>query len=161
MKSKSSKAIPHHSSESTGRAPRRSSGDIVLFAKDCIFCNKVGRIQKKKYGKSISENTSVFDMGGGKTIQKIAEEKGDEELLTRIRGKCLSSVEAHYHASCRKQYTRSAGLGRSEDEEEIQKQLNLEAHSQAFEKVCSLVQERVIQQSKIVTMSSPDIMMLY
>lgn len=150
LKSKSSQALPHHSSEPTGRAPRRSSGDIVLFAKDCIFCNKVGRIEKKKYGKSISENTSVFDMGEEKTIQKIAEEKGDEELLTRITGKRLFSVEAHYHAACRKQYIRSAGLRKSEDEEEIQKQLNLEAHSQAFEKVCFLVQEKGVQQSEIV-----------
>jgi len=82
------------SSEPTGRAPRRSSGDIVLFAKNCIFCNNFGRIKRKKYGKSISENTSVFDVGGGKNIQKIAEENDDEELFTRIRGKCLFSVEA-------------------------------------------------------------------
>lgn len=74
----------------------RSFTENILFAKDCIFCNKEGRKWSRKKGKGpVSKNTSVFDMGGGKTVQEQAERKCDEKLLTRIRGKCLFSVEAH------------------------------------------------------------------
>ena len=98
------------------RASRRSSRDKLLFNKDCIFCNKEGRKWKRKGGVSVSEDTTVFEMGGGKTIEKCAEEKDDQKLLLRIRGVCLFSVEAQYHPSCRKEYTRQTGLGRSEDD---------------------------------------------
>ena len=104
------------SSLGSNKLCRRSSTDNILFAKDCIFCNKEGRKWSRKKGRGpVSEKTTVFDMGGGKTVQEKAERKCDEKLLTRIRGKCLFSVEAHYHPSCRKQYTRETGLGRSKD----------------------------------------------
>lgn len=89
----------------------------------------------------------MFNMGGGKTIQKIAEEKGDEKLLTRIRGKCLLSRST---LPCIKPETvhKVSWIGRSEDEEKKQKQFDHEeAHSQAFEKIRALVQERVVQQN--------------
>ena len=64
-----------------------------------------------------------IDMGGGKTVQEQAERKHDEKLLIRIRGKCLFSVEAHYHPSCRRQYTRMTGLGRSQDDQQRKRQM--------------------------------------
>ena len=72
----------------------RSSSDKILIAKDCIFCNKEGHKWHRKKGKgSVSEKTTVFDMGGGKTVQEQAERKHGEKLLIGIRGKCLFSVE--------------------------------------------------------------------
>ncbi len=71
--------------------------------------------------------------------------------MTRKRGISLFSVEAYYHPSCRKEYTRQAGLGRSEDDEQRAKQFKLEqAHTLAFEKVCNLIQEMVIIQQEIM-----------
>ena len=89
------------SSEPTDRIPWRSSGGTLLFARDYIFCNKLSINHKKIHGRTISKKKkkTVFDMGGGKSIQKVAEERGDEKLLNRIRGKCLFSVEAHCHPS--------------------------------------------------------------
>ena len=109
--------LEESSEASTSTCPakvsRRSSSDKVLFSKDCIFCNKEGRKWKRKGRGAVGEDTTVFDMGGGQIIQTVAETKNDERLLTRIRGMCSFSVEAHYHPSCRKDYTRQSGLGSS------------------------------------------------
>ena len=130
---------------------RSASRDKILFDTDCIFCNKKGRKWKSKKGINTAEEPSVFEFGVEKKVQECAEEKKDEKLLTRIRGVCLFSVEAHYHPSCRKEYTRTVGLGRSENEESKKKQLDLERiHGQAFESVCSLIKERVIVQGQIL-----------
>ena len=67
---------------------RRTSSYKIIFAKDCIFCNKEGRIWRKKVG----EYTTQFDMGGGETIVEHAVRKNDHKLLTRIRGVDLFSV---------------------------------------------------------------------
>ena len=143
------------SSDGSGKSSRRSSSDKILFAKDCIFCNKEGRKWHRKKGKgSVSEKTTVFDMGGGKTVQEQAERKHDEKLLIRIRGKCLFSVEAHYHPSCRRQYARMTGLGRSQDDQQRRRQIEMEqAHSHSFDKLCNLITERVLQQQEIMKLS--------
>ena len=131
------------SSDGSGKSSKRSSSDKILFAKDCIFCTKEGRKWHGKKGKgSVSEKTTVFDMGGGKTVQEQAERKHDEKLLIRIRGKCLFSVEVHYHPSCRRQYTRMTGLGRSQDDQQRRRQMEMEqAHSKSFDKLCNLITE--------------------
>ena len=93
-------------------------------------------------------------MGGGKTVQEQAERKHDEKLLIGIRGKCLFSVETHYHPSCRRQYTRMTGLGRSQDYQQ-RRQIEMEqAHSQSFDKLCNLITERVLQQQEIMKLGS-------
>ena len=102
------------------------SGDKILFTPDCIFCNKVESKQLYKKGQKKVEKTSKFEFEGGETVKWVAEEKEDETLLTRIRGKILFSVEAHYHPSCRKTYTRLTGVGRSSNTAEKKKQQELE-----------------------------------
>ena len=132
---------------------RRSStdSDKVLFSKDCIFCNKEGRKWKKVSGKIVSENTAMFDMGGGRTVLMYVEKRNDAKLLTRIRGVCLFSVEAQYHPSCREEYTRQAGVGRSECSERRNIQFELkQAHKRAFEIVCSLIEEMIFNKQKIM-----------
>ena len=83
-----------------------------------------------------------------------AELIGDQKMLTRIRGVCLFSVEAHYHPRCRKEYTRQPGLGRSADDEQRNAQFKLQqTHQHAFERVCSLVKTRIIQEQEIMKLS--------
>ena len=84
----------------------------------------------------------------------MVECKNDQKLITRIRGVCLFSAEAHYHQSCRKEYTREPGLGRSAESEQRERQYELErAHELAFKKVCSLVEERVVPQKEVMKLS--------
>ena len=119
--------------------------DKVLFTADCIFCNKIGKKYWYRKGHKIVEDTTKFDMGGGGTVQDIAKKNEDGKLLIRIRDVDLFSVEAHYHPSCRKAYTRSSGLGRSTNTEVRSKQLELEkAHEKAFEVICETVSVDII-----------------
>ena len=84
----------------------------------------------------------MFDMGGGQTVQEQARHICDEKLLTQIRGKCILSAEAHYHPSCRRQYIRETGLGRSQDDQQRKRQIEMEqVHSQSCDKLCSLITE--------------------
>ena len=133
---------------------KQKSVNKVLFSKHCIFCNKEGCIQRRRRSAISSENATVFDMGGGKTIQEVAERRGDQQLLTKIRGMCLFLVEAHCHPSCRKKNTRLPGVGRSEDEERYNKQCELEvAHKLIFEKVCTFIHEKVATKKEVLKLS--------
>ena len=63
-------------------------------------------------------------------------------------------MEAHYHQSCRRQYTREIGLDRSRDDQQRKKQIEMEqAHRQSFDKLCSLITERVLVQQEIMKLS--------
>ena len=56
----------------------------------------------------------------------------------------LFSVEAYYHPSCRKEHTRQAGVDRSDCTERQTIKFEIkQAHKCAFEKVHSLIEERI------------------
>jgi len=59
-----------------------------------LVTTKDGNGQGRRVKGLFRRKTTVFDVGGGKTVQEQAERKCDEKLLTRIRVKCLFSVEA-------------------------------------------------------------------
>ena len=127
-------------SSSTKTRSSSAGKDNVLFTPDCIFCNKTGKKYSYKKGVKTVENTRVFERGGGETVQTIAIDKNDENLLARIRDVELFAAEAHYHPSCRKAYTRSAGLGRSMNIDVRNNQLDLEKTRQkAFESICNTI----------------------
>jgi hypothetical protein len=52
----------------------------------CIFCEKKGRKKVKVKGSWTTEGTVRFEYDGGVTVPRIAQEKHDEHLFTRIRG---------------------------------------------------------------------------
>ena len=98
---------------------RRSSldPDKIIFRPDCIFCEKEGRKKVKVKGSWTTEGTVRFEYDGGLTVQRIAQEKHDEHLLTRIRGVDLFACEAQYHPSCRNKYSQNPEKWRSKDED--------------------------------------------
>ena len=72
-------------------------------------------------------------------------------MLARIRDVDLFAAEAHYHPSCRKAYTRAAGLGRSMNIDVRNNQLDLEkTHQKAFESICNTVSSQVIGKKQII-----------
>ena len=93
---------------------RMSSSKKTLFSTVCIFYNKTGCKWRKKGGIGVSNDKTMFDMGGGKRVLKCAGFKMDQKLLTRITGVGLFSFEAHYHFSHKKEYIRQSWLGKSE-----------------------------------------------
>ncbi|MCG7882443.1 MAG: hypothetical protein JAY96_12745 [Candidatus Thiodiazotropha endolucinida] len=142
-------------SSTTRVAQRRSSADkIALFAKDCIFCNKEGKISLKKSGVRTTEDTSKFASDSWKTVLESAENRNDEKLLLRIRGFDLFASEAHFHNSCRKKYIQDPQYWRSSDSEAILNQEALEeAHEKAFRKVCDRVTQEVVEDRKVIKLS--------
>lgn len=88
-------------STSQSREPRRSSidKDKTIFNPDCLFCYK--RWRKKVKGLWTTEDMKVFEHGGGETVIKLADQKGDCDL-GRSSGFDLFACEAKYHPSCRR-----------------------------------------------------------
>ena len=125
-----------------------------LFNPDCLFCNKQGRKKVKVKGLWTTEDTKVFERGGGETVVKLAEQKGDCDLLGRISGFDLFACEAKYHPSCRRNYVNCPDKGRSQDNENVLQQAAVEkAHRDAFANVCSVINENVALTQRVVRSS--------
>ena len=92
--------------------------NCVLFNKDYIFFNKMGRIKVKVEGVLTMEGLSYFELGGGGTIhnsheKQIVIKNKNFELLTKIKDADLFCKVAMYHASCRKTFIRNSVAWRS------------------------------------------------
>ena len=106
----------------------RQSGDNILFKPECIFCDSEKRKKIKVKGSWTTEGLSLFEFGGWQDIEHEAELRGDEKLLTRVRGKDLFACEAMYHCSCRKSfYIQDPKSWRSDSDELRNAQNALEA----------------------------------
>jgi hypothetical protein len=126
------------SSDLESRRRRSLDPDKVIFRPDCIFCEKEGRKKVKVKGSWKTEGTGRFEYDGGVTVQRIAQEKHDEYLFTRIRGVDLFACEAQYHPSCRNKYCQNPEKWRSKDEDSNERQSHTEkAHREAFDIVKS------------------------
>ena len=81
----------------------------------------------------------------------MAEERQDENLLTRIKGFDLFACEAQYHSSCRKKYTKDPVVWRSTNAEQKQQQSESEySHKTAFKVVSDLVDREIIIEGKVL-----------
>jgi hypothetical protein len=145
---------------SEARTSRRTNPEDFCFAKDCIFCNKEGRIGIKRSGCWTSESTTQFASDSWKTVFDRATNQKDEKLLIRIRGYDLFAAGAHFHPSCRKKYLQDPSHWRSTNTVATLHQRELEmAHEFAFGKLCESISVEVISQQKIVKLS--DLQSLY
>jgi len=144
-------ALKADQQESTSR-PARKSGDNIVFTPECIFCNSEKRKKIKVKGSWTTEGLSGFEFGGWQDLEKDAELRNDEKLLTRIRGKDLFACEAKYHRSCRKSYhTQDPKSWRSDSDEQRKTQRALEdAHSFAFGKVCELIDKELLINKRMI-----------
>ena len=142
------------STDASRTSAKRSSRDRFIFNADCIFCHSEGRKKIKKAKSWTTEPLSKFEFGGGETIIETAEAKQDYDLLRRIKGYDLYACEAQFHPSCRKRYTADPELWRSVDAGKKIEQQNLEtSHKAAYEQVCSLIDEMLIEKKGIVKMT--------
>ena len=141
---------------SHSREPRRSSidKDKTLFNPDCLFCNKQGRKKVKVKELWTTEDTKVFERGVGETVVKLAEQKGDCDLLGRISGFDLFACEAKYHPPCRRNYVNCLAISLCLNNENVLQQAALEkAHRDAFANVCSVINENVVLAQRVVRLS--------
>ena len=118
-----------------------STPSRLLPADKCLFCDK-GRIRKSgKEGHLVKCVTKTAE----ESIKRAAETKKDEVILLKIKDIDLVAKEAHYHASCRKNYTRSEERHDVPKKEELGGQADVEAaHKAAFENLCEHVNASII-----------------
>ena len=142
--------------------PRRGSiegKDKTLFQPNYIFCKRYGRIGVKKQNVWTSEGLTNFEREGGPTIIKIAGKKGDEELLTRIRGEDLFARKVKYHNPCRMRYSVSTKW-QSDNILSKQHQSEMEeVHAVCFAKLCKVIDREIIIGKKVMKMT--DLRSLY
>ena len=131
---------------------KRSSGITnaasTLFPSDkCLFCNK---LSKKVKGKKQFLVKCVTDTTQN-SIKLAAKQKKDEKMMGIVNGIDLVAREAHYHNYCLRIYTRSeVRRSLSGDSEAF---IMLEAHKNAFDYLCSYIEEHIILHLKVERMT--------
>ena len=131
------------------RAKRAFHGNSVLFDKDtCIFCKRKWKWSKKKQeclSKCVTETAQI-------SILEAAKLKDDTKMISLIENYCLIAHEAHYHHTCRKDYTRSDARHLKSETNSDRNEL-LEAHNYAFEYICDYVKTEVIENCNVERMT--------
>lgn len=129
---------------STSKRQKSSSSAVLFPSQECLFCGR-NRIQSKGRSeyltKCVTETAAV-------AIQCSAEEKNDFELLGKIKDVDLCAREAHYHNSCRRDYTRKddRNLNADVDDELVE---NYSAHCDAFDHIREHVEEHIIHKGNV------------
>ena len=114
----------------------------------CLFCDK-NRLTKNREEKTL---VKCVTKTSEESIKAAAESKQDETILLKVRGVDLVAKEAHYHYSCRQEYTRPSKQ-RSGTDRGNQSEIEA-AHQAAFGHVCDFVGESIISGLNVVRMST-------
>ena len=85
------------------------------------------------------------------SIKSAALEKGDEEILRKVRDQDLMAREARYHNCCRREYTRSRTRHTTHKDSESAQSLS--AHNNAFQFICNYIQEHILVEGKVERLS--------
>ena len=109
----------------------------------CLVCDKNVIVRNRKKEFLVKCVTS---------IRSTAETKNDESIILKIRDMDLVAREAHYHSTCRRDYTRSSGSHGASINEQGQTALEA-AHRVAFEHVRDYVNEYVILGLNVVRLT--------
>lgn len=129
------------------RTSEVSSSRILFPADKCLFCDK-NRIRKRGTEEILVKccTTTASD-----SIKTAASRKQDH-ILAKVLNRDLAAREAHYHASCRKEYTRVGDRNENsvKDINTVQEQ---NAHSEAFEYITEYVQESIIDGANVERMT--------
>ncbi|KAK3794870.1 hypothetical protein RRG08_001021 [Elysia crispata] len=129
-----------------------SQGTTLLLPSDqCLFCKKKNKYVKRKQDYLVKCVTETAKM----SILNAAQQKSDSRVLGIVETACLIAREAHYHESCRRDYTRNVAhttLPTSTCNIETQSKME-EAHSQAFHYICDYVQKHIIDNATVERMT--------
>ena len=121
---------------------RWESSEILspLLPKDeCLFCESSRKRTPGREEKLIKCVTKNADQ----SIRAAAQRIQDYKLLGKILNGDLIAREAHYHTSCRKNYTRADDRHeRCDKDERVVEELN--AHQNAFHYISSYIEENLI-----------------
>ena len=153
MNLKRLQVVENEETTCTKRTSRGNGKESTIFSPECIFCNRSERKKIKVKGTWTTEGTSRFDLGGGEALQRLVEERKDEDLARRIRGYDLFACEAQYHRSCRMNYNDRAKW-RSKNEENKQVAIDQAlAHDTCFQEICKVIDKEIVHEQNVVRLS--------
>jgi len=137
-------------------SPRKPGNTATVFGPECIFCEKEGPIHVTIKNTRTTQRPTKFTMTEAwQKIEALAEEKGNQSLLRRIKGVDLFAAEARFHSYCRKEFERASTRGNSKNPQTIAEQANLTAaHNAAFNAVVDFIEQHVIIQKQAIQLSS-------
>ena len=75
-------------------------GDLDYLWSDQLFFNFVPR---KQHVENISQ---MYDKTAEDSVHEAVTRKQDQQILLKVQDPDLAAREAHYHATCRREYTR-------------------------------------------------------
>ena len=128
---------------------------------ECIFCEKIlirtGSGVVRKWAQPVEFRKFKHRTPSWKNIESRAQQLGNFKLYRKIKDKCLFSVEAKYHPSCRNKFnTEYLNHVSHETKEKRGKsgQARISAaHNQAFTVVCSYIQKNIVDEQQVVPLS--------
>ena len=119
----------------------------VLFPSDkCLFCNK---LSEKVKGKKQFLVKCVTDKAQN-SIKLAAKQKKDDKMMGIVNG---IDLVVHYHNYCRQIYTQSEVRCSLSGDSEAS--IVLEAYKNAFDYLCSYIEEHIILHLKVERMTMP------
>ncbi|KAK3764229.1 hypothetical protein RRG08_045715, partial [Elysia crispata] len=128
-------------SDAKRRKADSSSSSCTLFPQNqCIICQRESKYVKRKKDKLIKCVTETAKA----SILEAAQRKGDARLTGLLQNFCLIAKEGHYHASCRREYTKKYDTPLDTELPE-----NLTAHKKATQWIKDYIEETIIAQSQV------------
>lgn len=123
----------------------REDESSPLFSKTvCLICNKY----RKKVKGNIEIPIKCQTLTAEQTLKATAEKLSDYRMLGQIAHFDLKAREAHYHPTCRRNYTREGDRNKNK-KVHIEVKQEQEAHQAAFEHLCQYVNESIIQRGNV------------
>ena len=117
--------------------PQRSSHHFSLKMNVCAM-----KVVKRTHGK-IEKLIKCVAKNADQSIRAAAQRKQDYKLLGKMLNGDLIAREAHYHTSCRKNYTKADDRHeRCDKDERVVEELN--AHQNAFDYISSYIEDNLI-----------------
>ena len=128
-------------------AASTASSNVLFPADRCLFCNKETIAVKRVKYSLVTCRTEIAEA----SIKSAALEKGDEEILRKVRDQDLIAREARYHNCCRREYTRSRTRHTTHKDSESAQSLS--AHNDALQYIFNYIQEHILVEGKVERLS--------
>ena len=126
---------------------RQLSTSLVLEAK-CIFCDKLNKY--KGSSRTREPLIQCQEFRADVTVRRVATEKKDEHMLAIVSSQEMIAVEAHYHVTCYKNYTRNRPQKAAQSvDPDVDTYTTTE--EEAYKQLFHYIRGEVIDKSKIVT----------
>jgi hypothetical protein len=137
---------------STSKRSRSETSTVLLPSDKCLFCGQQQRwVSGKGKGKREQLTKCVTETAEA-SIKEAANAKQDTKLLCIIQDVDLIAREAHYHNSCRRNFTRK-DIRNPTPDPNSETSGQIQAHETAFEHLCEYVQTNIIIGSQVERMT--------